>query len=106
MLTANEDLGVYLAVYLMVLRHPLLVARQILTVAQLGPGRLSLGLASRGRPPGGRGLRHRPAYPGAPDGRGPGLVRRLLGGETVSHHGEFFPLEQAALRPVPSRRSR
>src|SRR6202000_682269 len=30
-LTANEELAVYLAVYLLVLRHPLLVARQLLT---------------------------------------------------------------------------
>src|SRR6202020_2004033 len=47
-LTATEDLGVYLAVYLLVLRHPLTVARQILTVAQFGPGRLSLGLGIAG----------------------------------------------------------
>jgi len=37
--TATDELGVYLAVYLMVLRHPVLVARQILTVAQFAPGR-------------------------------------------------------------------
>src|ERR1700746_2814118 len=39
--TATDELGVYLAVYLLVLRHPLLVARQILTVAQFAPGRLA-----------------------------------------------------------------
>ena len=37
-LTANEKLAVYLAVYLLVLRHPMLVARQLITVAQLAPG--------------------------------------------------------------------
>src|SRR5262249_35284320 len=42
--TTTDELGVYLAVYLMVLRHPVLVVRQILTVAQFAPGRLSLGL--------------------------------------------------------------
>jgi hypothetical protein len=61
-----------------VLRHPLLVARQILTVAQFAPGRLALGLGiggddrrevtipgriQRQRPRGGRGparpARHR-----------------------------------------------
>src|SRR6266705_1615175 len=40
--TANDELDVYLAVYLLVLRHPLLVVRQLLTVEQLAPGRLSL----------------------------------------------------------------
>src|ERR1700746_1288935 len=43
-----DELGVYLAVYLLVLRHPLLVARQILTVAQFAPGRLALGLGIGG----------------------------------------------------------
>src|SRR2546429_3800225 len=46
--TATGELGVYLAVYLLVLRHPLLVARQILTVAQFAPGRLALGLGIAG----------------------------------------------------------
>src|ERR1700736_6103456 len=46
--TANDELDVYLAVYLLVLRHPLLVVRQLLTVAQLAPGRLSLGVGIGG----------------------------------------------------------
>jgi len=46
--TAREDLDVYLAVYLLSLRHPLLVARQLVTVAQFAPGRLSLGLGIGG----------------------------------------------------------
>jgi alkanesulfonate monooxygenase SsuD/methylene tetrahydromethanopterin reductase-like flavin-dependent oxidoreductase (luciferase family) len=101
LLTATEDLGVYLAVYLMVLRHPLIVARQILTAAQFGPGRLSLGLgiggddrrevAACGIDPRTRGRRMDEAL---------ALVRRLLTGETVSHQGEFFTLEDAQLRPV------
>jgi alkanesulfonate monooxygenase SsuD/methylene tetrahydromethanopterin reductase-like flavin-dependent oxidoreductase (luciferase family) len=101
LLTATEDLGVYLAVYLMVLRHPLLVARQILTVTQFGPGRLSLGLGIAGDDrreveacgidPRTRGRRMDEAL---------GLVRRLLSGETVSHQGEFFRLEAARLRPA------
>jgi alkanesulfonate monooxygenase SsuD/methylene tetrahydromethanopterin reductase-like flavin-dependent oxidoreductase (luciferase family) len=102
LLTATEDLGVYLAVYLMVLRHPLVVARQIMTAAQFGPGRLSLGLGI-----GGDDRREVEACGIDPRTRGRrmdealGLVRRLLGGETVSHDGEFFQLEAARLRPVP-----
>ena len=82
LMTATEDLGVYLAVYLMVLRHPVIVARQILTVAQFGPGRLSLGLgiggddrrevAACGVDPRTRGRRMDEAL---------GLVRRLLSGK-------------------------
>jgi alkanesulfonate monooxygenase SsuD/methylene tetrahydromethanopterin reductase-like flavin-dependent oxidoreductase (luciferase family) len=102
LITASQDLGVYLAVYLMVLRHPLVVARQILTVAQYGPGRLSLGLgiggddrrevAACGIDPRTRGRRMDEAL---------GLLRRLLSGEAVTHDGEFFQLHDARLRPAP-----
>jgi alkanesulfonate monooxygenase SsuD/methylene tetrahydromethanopterin reductase-like flavin-dependent oxidoreductase (luciferase family) len=99
--TANDALDVYLAVYLLVLRHPLLVARQLLTVAQLAPGRLSLGVgiggddrrevAACGVDPRTRGRRMDEAL---------GLLRRLLTGAEVSHDGEFFSLDHAAIRPV------
>lgn len=102
--TATDRLDVHLSVYLMVLRHPLLVARQILTVAQLAPGRLSLGLgiggddraevAACGVDPRTRGRRMDESL---------GLVRRLLDGETVTHDGEFFSLDGARLRPTPER---
>lgn len=101
-LTANEELDVYLAVYLLVLRHPLLVARQLLTVAQLAPGRLSLGVgiagddraevAACGVDPRSRGRRMDEALT---------VLRPLLGGKEVSFDGEFFSLEGAALRPAP-----
>jgi alkanesulfonate monooxygenase SsuD/methylene tetrahydromethanopterin reductase-like flavin-dependent oxidoreductase (luciferase family) len=100
--TATDELDVYLAVYLMVLRHPLLVARQLLTVAQFAPGRLSLGLGI-----GGDDRREVVACGVDPKTRGRrmdeslALVRRLLAGETVSHVGEFFSLDEARLHPVP-----
>jgi alkanesulfonate monooxygenase SsuD/methylene tetrahydromethanopterin reductase-like flavin-dependent oxidoreductase (luciferase family) len=101
-LTANEELAVYLAVYLLVLRHPLLVARQLITVAQLAPGRLSLGVGIAGDDrrevvacgvdPRTRGRRMDEALT---------VLRLLLAGEEISFDGEFFALEQAALLPVP-----
>jgi alkanesulfonate monooxygenase SsuD/methylene tetrahydromethanopterin reductase-like flavin-dependent oxidoreductase (luciferase family) len=101
-LTANEELDVYLAVYLLVLRHPLLVARQLITLAQLAPGRLSLGagiagddrreVAACGVDPSTRGRRMDEALT---------VLRPLLAGEEVSFDGEFFALERAALRPAP-----
>ncbi len=100
--TATDELDVYLAVYLMVLRHPLLVARQILTVSQFAPGRLALGLGiggddrneviACGVDPRTRGRRMDESL---------GLVRRLLAGETVDHHGEFFELSNARIHPTP-----
>ena len=100
--TASDELDVYLAVYLLVLRHPLLVARQILTVAQFAPGRLSLGLGI-----GGDDRREVIACGVDPRTRGRrmdeslGIVRRLLAAETVTYEGEFFSLDQAKLRPAP-----
>jgi alkanesulfonate monooxygenase SsuD/methylene tetrahydromethanopterin reductase-like flavin-dependent oxidoreductase (luciferase family) len=100
--TATEQLDVYLAVYLMVLRHPLPVARQVLTVAQFAPGRLWLGLGI-----GGDDRREVIACGVDPATRGRrmdeslGIVRRLLAGETVSAEGEFFSLDDVRLRPVP-----
>src|SRR5258708_8049820 len=46
--TAPHELGVYLPRYLLVLRHPLLVARPIPTGAQFPPGRAALGLGLGG----------------------------------------------------------
>src|SRR5260370_4385191 len=45
--TATDELGVYLALYLLVLRHPLLLARQVPTVGRFAPGRLALRLGIR-----------------------------------------------------------
>jgi alkanesulfonate monooxygenase SsuD/methylene tetrahydromethanopterin reductase-like flavin-dependent oxidoreductase (luciferase family) len=100
--TARDDLDVYLAVYLLSLRHPLLVARQLVTVAQFAPDRLSLGLGI-----GGDDRREVMACGVDPRTRGRrmneslGLLRRLLAGEEVSHDGEFFTLDRVAIRPVP-----
>jgi alkanesulfonate monooxygenase SsuD/methylene tetrahydromethanopterin reductase-like flavin-dependent oxidoreductase (luciferase family) len=100
--TAREDLGVYLAVYLLSLRHPLLVARQLATVAQFAPGRLRLGLGI-----GGDDRREVVACGVDPATRGRrmneslGLLRRLLAGAEVSHDGEFFTLDRVRIRPAP-----
>jgi alkanesulfonate monooxygenase SsuD/methylene tetrahydromethanopterin reductase-like flavin-dependent oxidoreductase (luciferase family) len=100
--TAREDLGVYLAVYLLSLRHPLLVARQLATVAQFAPGRLRLGLGI-----GGDDRREVVACGVDPATRGRrmneslGLLRRLLAGTEVSHDGEFFTLDRVRIRPAP-----
>jgi alkanesulfonate monooxygenase SsuD/methylene tetrahydromethanopterin reductase-like flavin-dependent oxidoreductase (luciferase family) len=100
--TANDDLRVYLAVYLLALRHPLLVARQILTVSQFAPGRLSLGLGI-----GGDDRREVEACGVDPKTRGRRmdecllLLRRLLAGEEVTHEGAFFSLDRARIEPPP-----
>src|ERR1700761_3549488 len=102
LLASHESLPVIVGVYLLGLRHPMLAARQLSTLAQAAPGRLTLGIgvagedrregSNAGVDPGTRGRRLDEALP---------LVRRLLAGEEVSHQGEFFTLEEARVLPPP-----
>ena len=51
MLAAQAELPVYVGLYLLPLRHPVPVARQLATIAQLAPGRLTLGVGIGGEDP-------------------------------------------------------
>jgi len=103
LLAAHDRLPVVVGVYLLALRHPMLAARQLSTLAQTAPGRLTLGVgvagedrrevSNAGVEPSTRGRRLDEALP---------LVRRLLAGEEVTHEGEFFALDQARILPSPS----
>src|SRR4051812_25174115 len=41
LLASQADLPVYVALYLLPLRHPVTVARQLATIAEMAPGRLT-----------------------------------------------------------------
>jgi alkanesulfonate monooxygenase SsuD/methylene tetrahydromethanopterin reductase-like flavin-dependent oxidoreductase (luciferase family) len=102
-LASSDRIGAYINVYLLGLRHPVPVARQIATLAQYHPGRLVVGVGVGGddRPevvaagvdPATRGRRTDEAL---------AVVRRLLSGEAVSHEGEFFSLDGVRVLPAPS----
>jgi alkanesulfonate monooxygenase SsuD/methylene tetrahydromethanopterin reductase-like flavin-dependent oxidoreductase (luciferase family) len=102
MLASHDRLPVLLGVYLLGLRHPMLAARQLATLAQTAPGRLTLGVGAAGDDraevrnagvdPGTRGRRLDEALT---------LTRALLSGEEVTFHGEFFTLECARILPPP-----
>ena len=51
MLTHYADLPCYVALYLLPLRHPVLVARQLASIAELAPGRLTFGVGIGGEDP-------------------------------------------------------
>lgn len=99
----TRTITVQTAVYLLPLRHPLAVARQVASIAELAPGRLTFGVgvggddpsevANSGVDPTTRGRRMDESLL---------LVRRLLAGEVVDHDGEHFQLEQASIRPSPN----
>jgi len=105
MLAAQAELPVYVGLYLLPLRHPVLVARQLATIAQLAPGRLTLGIGIGGED------RHEIEICGVdPKTRGRRvdeclqILRSLADGTPVTLDGEFFSLQDALIVPAPSPR--
>jgi alkanesulfonate monooxygenase SsuD/methylene tetrahydromethanopterin reductase-like flavin-dependent oxidoreductase (luciferase family) len=103
LLAAQTELPVYVGLYLLPLRHPVPVARQLATIAQLAPGRLTLGVGVGGEDP------HEIEICGVdPRTRGRRMdeclqiLRRLAEGTPVTFDGEFFALDDALILPAPS----
>jgi alkanesulfonate monooxygenase SsuD/methylene tetrahydromethanopterin reductase-like flavin-dependent oxidoreductase (luciferase family) len=103
LLTAQTELPVYVGLYLLPLRHPVLVARQLATIAELAPGRLTLGVGIGGEDP------HEIEICGvepATRGRRMDECLRILRGlgdsEPLTFNGEFFTLKDAMIAPTPS----
>jgi alkanesulfonate monooxygenase SsuD/methylene tetrahydromethanopterin reductase-like flavin-dependent oxidoreductase (luciferase family) len=99
----NPTLPVYTGVYLLPLRHPVLVARQLADIARLAPGRLIFGVGIGGED------RHEVTSCGVdPATRGRRMdecltvVRELLTGQAVTFRGEFFDIDETAIAPVPA----
>jgi alkanesulfonate monooxygenase SsuD/methylene tetrahydromethanopterin reductase-like flavin-dependent oxidoreductase (luciferase family) len=98
----EPSLGVYIGVYLLALRHPVPVARQIATLCESAPGRLVLGVGVGGED------RHEIEVCGV-DPRTRGLrtdaalthLRALLCGTPVSADDEFYRFEEALILPAP-----
>jgi alkanesulfonate monooxygenase SsuD/methylene tetrahydromethanopterin reductase-like flavin-dependent oxidoreductase (luciferase family) len=98
----EPELAVHIGVYLLALRHPVPVARQIATLCESAPGRLVLGVGVGGED------RHEIEICGVdPKTRGRrtdeslAALRALLSGEPVSYAGEFYAFERAWIRPAP-----
>jgi alkanesulfonate monooxygenase SsuD/methylene tetrahydromethanopterin reductase-like flavin-dependent oxidoreductase (luciferase family) len=99
----HPTLPVYTGVYLLPLRHPVLVARQLADISQIAPGRLVFGTGIGGED------RHEVAICGVdPATRGLrmdeclAIVRQLLTGKAVTFHGKFFNLDEAVIAPAPA----
>ena len=99
----HPALPVYTGVYLLPLRHPVLVARQLADIARIAPGRLIFGtgiggedrheVAACGVDPGSRGRRMDECLT---------VVRQLLTGKAVTFHGTFFDLDEVVIAPAPA----
>ncbi len=99
----DPTLKVVVGVYLLALRHPVAVARQLATLAESAPGQLILGVGVGGED------RNEIAMCGVdPRTRGRRtdeslhVLRQLLDGEPLSHAGEFFSFDRAWIQPAPN----
>ena len=97
----HPDIGVMTSIYLLPLRHPLPVARQLATMHEVAHGRVLFGVGIGGED------RHEVEICGVdPSTRGRlmneslGIIRGLMRGEEVSVDGEFFQIEAAIIRPT------
>jgi alkanesulfonate monooxygenase SsuD/methylene tetrahydromethanopterin reductase-like flavin-dependent oxidoreductase (luciferase family) len=100
---AHPALPVHTGVYLLPLRHPVLVARQLADVDRLSPGRLTFGVGVGGedrREVSNCGVD--PATRGARMDECLTVVRQLLTGAAVTFHGAFIDVEEAMISPVPA----
>ncbi len=98
----SERLRFGTAVYLLPLRHPVHVAKQVATLDRLLGGRFDFGVGVGGEFPNEfdacgvsvheRGARMDEALP---------LLRRLWSGETVRHAGRFYAQRETRLLPTP-----
>ncbi len=103
-LAALCDLEIQTAVYLLPLRHPVPVARQVASLAQLAGGGFVFGVGVGGEDPDEvRMCGVDPATRGRRTDESLGIVRALLAGGEVTHHGDFFGIEGARILPVPPR---
>ncbi len=101
----EPTLEVMVGVYLLALRHPVPVARQIATLCQAAPGRFVLGVGVGGED------RHEfevcgvdPASRGARTDESLGVLRQLLDGNPVTHDGFFYSFDDALILPAPEPR--
>ena len=101
LLAAHPDVHVQTGVYLLALRHPATVARQLSTIAGIAPGRLEFGIGVGGDDPDELRLCGiDPRTRGARTSEALALLRAFLSGDEVTFHGRFFTAERAAIRPA------
>lgn len=96
----HPSIGVMISIYLLPLRHPLPVARQLATMHKIAPNRFLFGVGIGGDD------RHEvevcgvdPSTRGRQTNESLQIIRALMAGQTLDFAGEFFQLEQARIKP-------
>lgn len=97
----HPAIGVMTSIYLLPLRHPLPVARQLATMQEVAPGRVIFGVGIGGED------RHEvevcgvdPATRGRLTNESLAIIRGLTRGEEMSFDGEFFQIDNARIKPA------
>jgi probable F420-dependent oxidoreductase len=103
MAAVTERIRFICSIYLLALRHPVLAAKSVSTAAVMSQNRLILGV-------GAGWMREEFDLVGQPfEARGRRLdesievLRSLLRGGMVEHHGEFYDFDSIQMSPVPDR---
>ncbi|HZQ58144.1 MAG TPA: LLM class flavin-dependent oxidoreductase [Acidimicrobiales bacterium] len=101
----TERAVVQTAVYLLALRHPVTVARQVASLAALAPGRFSFGVGAGGDDRAEvEACGVDPATRGRRTDESLAALRVLLDGGAVTSEGEFFALRGVRVLPTPAER--
>lgn len=100
--TMMPTMKVMLGVYLLALRHPVPVARQLSSLSLSAPGRIVLGVGIGGED------RHEmeicgvdPSRRGVHTNHSLQAIRGLMTGEPASHDCDFFSFNDAVIKPAP-----
>lgn len=102
LLSAHPRVQVQTGVYLLALRHPATVARQLATIAQLAPGRFTFGIGVGGDDPREYELCGiDPRERGARTTEGLRCIQRFLSGDELDEGGRFFAI-RGAIGPAPT----
>jgi len=99
---ATERISLGTSVYLMPLRHPTTVAKQVSTLDQLSAGRMLFGIGVGGEfPPEFEACGVPVKERGSRTDEGIDIVRRLWTEDGVEHHGRHFDFGPVTLAPKP-----
>ena len=86
-------------------RHPVQIARSMATLNQAFPGRFTLGIGAGNRKELIEPLGRKQTRPARACSDALEIIRNLLGGRTVTHHGDFFSIDnvtlESELAPAP-----
>ena len=96
----HPTLNIMISIYLLPLRHPLTVARQLESMSKVAPGRMLFGIGVGGED------RHEieicgvdPRTRGRRTNESLQIIRQLMNGAPLDFEGEFFQLSQAQIKP-------